>query len=323
MNSFRSTFYTALIFCGVGLSGTSLHAQTDCKAVAARLKEMIKSVPDHVLTALEDTLVASPECVCEVVKTAIEASKADADNVRRIVFVAVTTAPESAPAIAECAVAAAPEHADSVRAAFAEAFEDGKGAPKTAPSREAAKMAKTEQKAPKPAAAPRPEAAAPQKAAPMPAEPTTGGYAYTDDQAYLTGGKGVITDDGKVVVWESGKQVVDTFGGKGVVDDGMTLVAGPYPPGPAGAVEPPLPQDRTPYAYAGQANAPGYSSGSVYGGTAIDLSGIYLIPPVASAAPRPIEEPEEKRTTSKTERNTSLSTRRPIVRPPTMSPTGP
>jgi hypothetical protein len=314
-------------------SGTSLQAQTDCKAVAARLKEMISKVPSHVLTAVEDTLVASPECVCEIVKTAIEASKADADKVRRIVYVAVTTAPESAPAIAECAVAAAPECADSVRTAFAEAFEDGRGDRKTAPSKKAAQIAKTEKKTPKPAPASKSKpAAAPQKAAQS--QPTTGQYAYADDKGYGGGGKAVFADGGKTVVWESGKQVVEPFSGKQVIDPahgGETLVAGPYPPEPGvpgmdgeGPVEPPLPEERSPYAYAGQTNAPGYSSSSLYGGTAIDLSGIYLIPPVASAAPLTIEEPEEERVTaSGPGRRSPLSGRRPIVRPPTMSPTGP
>ncbi len=118
------------VACAVAaFMATPLQAQgIDCAAVGERVATAVKANPDQVLTVVEDALVAYEECACEVVSSAIKNSNGSAATVKQIVLVAVQNAQTQAPAIAECAVAAAPQHAESVRVAFAEAF-NGKEAP--------------------------------------------------------------------------------------------------------------------------------------------------------------------------------------------------
>lgn len=102
-------------------------AQTgvNCRPVVEQLRQNVQKAPNHVLTLLEDAVVANGgHCVGDLVQAAIVASNADPATVKKIVFVAITNAPKQAPEIAEAAVAASPKSADSVRAAFAEAFDE-------------------------------------------------------------------------------------------------------------------------------------------------------------------------------------------------------
>ncbi len=146
----------------------SVHAQDgiDCGPVIENFRGNVESAPSHVLTLLEDVLIANGgHCVPQFVETAIEASNADAETVKKIVFVAITNAQSQAPQIAEAAVAASPKHADAVREAFAEAFSDEN--PRLKPAKPADQPAWAEENAPvpppatpptpKPAPAPTPE----------------------------------------------------------------------------------------------------------------------------------------------------------------------
>lgn len=115
-------------------------SDVECRPVVEQLRQNVQKAPNHVLTLLEDAVIANGgHCVGDLVQAAIVASNADAATVKKIVFVAITNAPKQAPLIAEAAVAASPKNADSVRAAFAEAFDEKN--PRLKPADPAAKPA--------------------------------------------------------------------------------------------------------------------------------------------------------------------------------------
>lgn len=149
--------------------------EIDCRPVVEQLKKNVENAPTHVLTLLEDAVIANGgHCLGAFVQTAIEASNADAETVKKIVFVAITNAPKQAPEIAEAAVAASPKHADSVRAAFAEAFDEKNPRMKPADPAEkpAWEIANSPVTAPKPEPSPAP-IPAPTMPKPAPAPSTT------------------------------------------------------------------------------------------------------------------------------------------------------
>lgn len=130
MNPSRSVIARNLFALSLGLalfvgpSGTRAQDEIDCRPVIEQFRQNVQKAPTHVLTLLEDALIANGgHCVPQFVQAAIEASAADAKTVKKIVFVAITNAQAQAPQIAESAVSASPQHADAVREAFAEAFD--------------------------------------------------------------------------------------------------------------------------------------------------------------------------------------------------------
>ncbi len=278
----------------------------DCESVAERVKTAIEGKPNQVLTIVEDALVAYSGCVDTIVITAIETSKADADLVKQIVLVAVTTAEDEAPQIAEAAVAAAPDHADSVREAFAEAFEKKTAeAGKVATTSEKLEQVEKEQEqrtavsstATTQAKSALTESAnlgsesIPTEAPPLKKMQSSQSQPYeTNDGKAVIGevsGKSIVADDGKSVIYEDGKNYL--YDGKSVV----------YEPG-IGGYAPPETQ--------------GFSYGPV------DFAGVYLIPPVASARPM-IEEPIRENRVTIVRR--FIPRNRTIIRSVPMSPTSP
>jgi hypothetical protein len=94
---------TALAFMAAGfLTGAPLSA-ANCDKVAADVRAAIEAYPSKVLVIVEDAMVANEACACEIVKTAISASKANADLARQIVLTATNVAPNLTQLIAECA----------------------------------------------------------------------------------------------------------------------------------------------------------------------------------------------------------------------------
>lgn len=87
---------------------------TVCDKVAILVREAVEKEPQKVLVIVEDNMVANESCACEIVKSAIVASKADADLVKQIVQTAVHIAPNRAAIIAECASAVTPDNSKGV-----------------------------------------------------------------------------------------------------------------------------------------------------------------------------------------------------------------
>lgn len=155
MKAFRRvvsrSFAVLPVLAAAVLCANAARAQSDidCGPVIENFRQNVESAPSHVLTLLEDALIANGgHCVPAFVQTAIEASGADSETVKKIVFVAVSNAQSQAPQIAESAVSAAPKHADAVREAFAEAFEDNN--PRLKPAKPAEQPAWAQENSPVP-----------------------------------------------------------------------------------------------------------------------------------------------------------------------------
>lgn len=82
-----------------------------CETIAKDVKASVTKEPTKVLMIVEDALVINEGCACEIVKTAIAASHADAAMIKQIVQTAVAVAPKMAPIIMECAGTTKPEEA--------------------------------------------------------------------------------------------------------------------------------------------------------------------------------------------------------------------
>jgi len=208
------SIFMGAVACALAASmATPVQAQgIDCAAVGERVATAVKANPDQVLTVVEDALVAYEECACEVVSAAIKNSNGSAATVKQIVLVAVQNAQTQAPAIAECAVGAAPQHAESVRLAFAEAF-NGIEAP--AVKAAVVEAETTEQPGEQPMS---PEAATTERAVVATAADRAAAQEWS--------GKEVVTDT------LSGKEVVygdpgysDDYSGKAPVYDQPTLAS--------------------------------------------------------------------------------------------------
>jgi len=91
-----------------------------CEQVGAALQASVATAGSRarVLQLVEDSMIASEECACEIVKSAIIASKADRDFVGEIVRTAATASPGMTPTIAECAMQVAPDAAVRIREAL-------------------------------------------------------------------------------------------------------------------------------------------------------------------------------------------------------------
>lgn len=83
-------------------SGASAESKPRCDAIAKDVQASITKEPNKVLMVVEDALVINEGCACEIIKTAIKASHADAAMVKQIVQTALAVAPKMAPVIMEC-----------------------------------------------------------------------------------------------------------------------------------------------------------------------------------------------------------------------------
>lgn len=86
---------------------------------ARATKEAVEAKPGIVVAIVDAQVTAHPDCACEIVKTAIIASKASSEEVARIVEAGVMAAPEHMRLIAQCALAVAPDALPNVQAVLA------------------------------------------------------------------------------------------------------------------------------------------------------------------------------------------------------------
>ena len=121
-----------------GVSSQAVLADTDCLKLSVEVKHAAAAKPASVLEIVERQVGANPNCACEVVKAAIEATKADSKTVAAIVETAAQVAPEQMRLISQCAVAVAPDALQEVQMVMAR-LEPGQG---EAPSEISAKNPK-------------------------------------------------------------------------------------------------------------------------------------------------------------------------------------
>ncbi len=104
------------------------NAKVKCTEVIAKLQNDIAADPTRVLLAVEDALTTNDTCSCEIIKTAITASKADNKLVGEIVATAIAASPTTASTIGECALTTAPGAAKEIKTAMQNALGQGDGA---------------------------------------------------------------------------------------------------------------------------------------------------------------------------------------------------
>ena len=113
-------------------SGAWAESKPRCDAIAKDVQASITKEPNKVLMVVEDALVINESCACEIVKTAIKASHADAAMVKQIVQTALAVAPKMAPVIMECS-GSAPVEGKPETVAKATAAPSGKDAKNVLP----------------------------------------------------------------------------------------------------------------------------------------------------------------------------------------------
>lgn len=105
-----------LAITSLALTGVPSRAEGDCRAVSLSVKHAIVADKERLLEIVSTHVAASPQCACEIVKSSIETSRANAKTVAAIVETAVTAAPEQMSLIAQCAIAVAPDALANVQA---------------------------------------------------------------------------------------------------------------------------------------------------------------------------------------------------------------
>jgi hypothetical protein len=90
-----------------------------CFDTATTFRTEVTAQPSLVLQLVENAVRLSPNCSCEIVKSAIEATNAEIKLVASIVEVVAVTAPEQLRISAQCAIAVAPDSVDEVHAVLA------------------------------------------------------------------------------------------------------------------------------------------------------------------------------------------------------------
>lgn len=87
----------------------SVTEQIECSAAKLGLVESLKETPEKLLEHIAKAIAANEACAGEIVKIAIEHTKADQKLVAQIVETAVTAAPKQIGEIATFAIATAPD----------------------------------------------------------------------------------------------------------------------------------------------------------------------------------------------------------------------
>lgn len=109
-------------------SPVSAAEEKDCSAEYKKVAAAVTSAPDTVLQIVAKKAAEAPTCVCEIVKAAIKAAKADKDLIVQIVTTASEVLPDETPTIIACAINAAPESIQGeVARAIGDKFGSGKG----------------------------------------------------------------------------------------------------------------------------------------------------------------------------------------------------
>ena len=113
----KKTVFSALLTASLGILPAM--AAVDCIDLSLSVKNAVSSDPSKVLELVSSEVGKAPNCACEVVKSAIESSKASTETVAAIVEAAATAAPDQMRLVSQCAVAVAPDALAAVQAVVA------------------------------------------------------------------------------------------------------------------------------------------------------------------------------------------------------------
>ena len=113
----------ALVTMALGQVSRAADKEQDCGTESKKVSKAVTASPEDVLKIVAKEVQEAPTCVCEIVKAAITASKADKSLVVDIVTTASEMLPDETPTIIACAINASPESARAI----ADKFGSGKG----------------------------------------------------------------------------------------------------------------------------------------------------------------------------------------------------
>ncbi len=113
----KKTVFSVLLTASLGIMPSV--AAVDCIDLSLSVKNAVTADPSKVLELVSSEVGTAPNCACEIVKSAIENSKASTETVAAIVQAAVTAAPDQMRLVSQCAVAVAPDALAAVQAVVA------------------------------------------------------------------------------------------------------------------------------------------------------------------------------------------------------------
>lgn len=113
----KKTVFSVLLTASLGI--VPAMAAVDCTDLSLSVKNTSTVDPSKVLELVSQEVGAAPNCACEIVKSAIEGSKANVETVAAIVEAAATAAPDQMRLVSQCAVAVAPDALAAVQAVVA------------------------------------------------------------------------------------------------------------------------------------------------------------------------------------------------------------
>ena len=139
----KNTVRFAMLSAALGLLSTSAaFAKVDCAKLVLSVKQAVAANPSATLQIVEKQVGITPSCACELVKAAIQGSKANVKLVAAIVETAATVAPEHRHLIGQCAVAVAPDAHSAVQAVLKKLEPQMKGTPEASSKNALPKEAK-------------------------------------------------------------------------------------------------------------------------------------------------------------------------------------
>ena len=120
----RSSLCVVLGLLGFGYSGLPASGADphDSGPVLKVMRAEISAKPSRVLIAVEDALTMNEQAACEIVKEAIESTRADETLVGEIVFTALNHSPAMSAVIVECSVATSPKAVAEIKKAMEKAL---------------------------------------------------------------------------------------------------------------------------------------------------------------------------------------------------------
>ena len=113
----------ALVTMATGQVTRAADKVADCATESKKVTKAVSAAPEDVLKIVAREVGEAPTCVCDIVKAAITASKADKALVVDIVTTASELLPDETPTIIACAINVSPESARAI----ADKFGSGKG----------------------------------------------------------------------------------------------------------------------------------------------------------------------------------------------------
>lgn len=113
----KNHIHSILLTTALGVVGAS--AEVDCVALSQSVSLGVANDKSLVLEIVSKETAAAPGCACEIVKSAIKATKAENATVAAIVEAAITAAPDQMRLISQCAIAIAPDAISEIQAVLA------------------------------------------------------------------------------------------------------------------------------------------------------------------------------------------------------------